>query len=296
MKSFVEEGCPPGHVNWIRALLDSVDAGNDDIQLLTYDAFRERIGDVPAVHVSLGAAPQTGRSRVLRRLRSLSVLRRAWKHIPGGDVCFLSYDPFVMIWPGMRRRGIQVFEHNNVDRAEASLLYRAAYRMLPRHLRHICHEPYIAEHIASRYGKRTRVIPHPVRQVSASAESVDRMLETFGDYYFAPTPCPEITVVRRAGVELARRGMGLVTRAPAGREAAYRDLPDNVEILEGSLDYDAAILAAQGVGILNRYQYRVSAVFFEALSAGKRCLMRDCLFARQAGETYQDAEIDLLPP
>jgi hypothetical protein len=123
---------------------------------------------------------------------------------------------------------------------------------------------------------------------------VGRTLEALGEYYFAPTPCPEVAIVQRAATELAGRGMRLVTRAPPGRETAYRDLFDNVEILEGRVDYDAVILAAQGIAILNRYQYRVSGVFFEALSARKRCLMRDCLFVRHAGETYSDAEIEVL--
>jgi hypothetical protein len=139
------------------------------------------------------------------------------------------------------------------------------------------------------------VIKHPGRVVEAPSSAILQATEHFGRFFFAPTPCRDPEIVRRAARWVGERGMRLLTRAPEGREEVYRSLAENIEILDGPIEYDATVLAARGIAVLNRYEYRVSGVFFEALSAEKECLMRNCLFAREAGETYPDAKIELLP-
>jgi len=207
-----------------------------------------------------------------------------------GRILFLSYDPWVFLLLHFWRRPVEVIEHNNVDRAESSVVYRVIYQLLPAHVTHLCFESYIAHHVATRYGKQTATIDFPRSKPGTHFAPV------IGGrpFYFAPTVCEDVETVRAAAIQLHSRNYLLLLRAPVGREVEYENLSSNVRLLVEPLDYDALFAAAAGIAVLNEYHYRVSAVFFEALASGKPCLFRDCLFSREAAARYGESAIRIL--
>lgn len=255
---------------------------------ISFDDYGERIP--AAAHlpfVSLGIhCPRPG-GKFARKRSQLSSLHRALEVAPSREVTLLSYDPWILM-PLHARRGwsVAVVEHNNVDRAETSSLYRSAYRRLPGSIVHLCFEPYIARHIESRYGMSTAVMPHGVRALRPDDSLVAEIRASEGRFVFAPTACPDAIVVRRFAELAAEERLSLLTRAPKGREAEYQALAGNLRLVPHDVHFDSYMVAAEVIGILNEYQFRVSGVFFEGLSAVRPIWIREGLFARHVAGAY----------
>lgn len=292
----VEVGCPPGHVNFIGGLLREYQRQDSNVFLVTYDQYRHSIpGSEASRSISLGPGPPVAGSAIGRKILMLRSVRRFLRQVRSGKLVFLSYDPFVMQYFHFDRRSAVILEHNNVDRAERSTLYRLAYRLLPDRLVHSCFEPYIAEYIRERYGKKAVVANFPARKIVPSKLSaVDEARRRYGRFCFAPTPSADTGFVATVATQLVERGLRLVTRNSLSARAGSVLEHPNISILHEPYDYDALLLASEAVAILNEYQYRVSGVFTEALACRKPVFMRDCLFARQATVSHPAAQLTIL--
>lgn len=265
--------------------------------LVTYDSYRIRIPGAEYVRfLSLGRAFPPDRGKVARKIRIWRALGEVRRLAEGGELVFLSYDPWVMNRLRLDPRAVTVVEHNAVDRANDSALFRIAYRALPRRFRHLCFEPYIADFVRSTYGKNVTIRDHGIRSVQPNPRAVADYKARYGAFCFAPTPCREEGVVARFATLLEQEGLSLLTRASEGRSDELGRIHPNVHPLTGEVDFDSMLVAAEKIGVLNRYDYRVSGVFFDAIAAGKTCVLRDCRFARAAFERYSDASVQILSP
>ena len=287
----VELHCPVGHANFIRGVIDQHAKENVEITLVSYEGYRKKI-DRSVPFISVGEMPKDNNRKILRRIELIRKVRRLRKIAPKSEMIFLSYDPYVMALSGLRNCEISLYEHNNIDRADESRLYRLFYRLLPKCFVHLCFEDYIAAYVSRRYTKITKVVSHPKRLFNCD-QSATREYGSLDKYFFCPTECHSRSRVDAALRYFAEQDATLLLKDRSNITSGLHQI-ENLVTSSYFDQYEEIFMAAHGVVILNDYSHRISAVFYEAIVNKKPVVIQDSLFARAAKSKYRSHDIKVV--
>lgn len=185
-------------------------------------------------------------------------------------------------------RRIVLIHHNTIDSIDANEIQRKCFEKYKNNLRHIVFEDFISEHIICELGvneKNVFAVPHPIsgkrtlykeglfKCVGLSGSNDERIIEII------------ILEETKHGV-FKKHGAHLLIKSQC-----YEFDNGFLKVVKGKLsdeDYINALESAEFVYIPfpDKYKYRVSGVFFEAILNFKRVIASDFLLANVYSNKY----------
>lgn len=276
--TLIETKCPIGHISLYRKIINKY-SESYKVRLITFDDYYEAL-NVDYENFSLGKKSEKYNGPLLYRLSQARLIKKSLEKSIG-KIVFLSYDTVAFF---LNRTSISkyeheilVLEHNNIDQLKGSIIKRMCYRGINSKVVHMCFESYISKHIKNFYGKTTVVFPHPITRAT-SFDNKESLASVFApssdsDFHFL-SEIAEVCVNNK--IYFYSKANDLFNNSEYVRTEKY--FSNYHEIFSHSL----IILISVD------YEYRVSGVFYEALSYGKKVLFKDCLFAREMKKIYPD--------
>lgn len=276
--TLIETKCPKGHLALYRSLIGQLSAKHD-LTIISYDTYFHDLG-INCKYKSLGEDVEKYKGFISYRVQQALATKRGLD-LADGDVLFLSYDT-VSLFLNYRtlvkhRSKILVIEHNNIDQLKRSKVKQFCYQLLPKTIVHLTFENYIANFLAERYNKTTKVIKHPSRKFLERKETLKQQ------FLFAPSADSDYLFLEQVAICCNRNNVHLYAK-----ENARFDGNIYVHTKQYFDNYESLMLNARAIVIAINYDYRVSAVFYEALINQKKILFKDCLYAREMKKKFPE--------
>lgn len=207
-----------------------------------------------------------------------------WLHVLAYSICrkkkvvvALSYElvSLVPISYLFNLFGIRLFmvEHNTY--VPNSRMKLKLFELISKGVCHVCLAPYIGESIRA-LGRRAIDIWHPMREMTFIS---DDLLCREGQV-FMPSTLQDSSLKRSIYEVFSQIDLGVLYSKGIGSQY------DNILEAPFYEDYDRVLVESNIVIIPQKFECRVSGVFFEALSCRNVILMSDSLFSRAMKEYF----------
>lgn len=284
---------PDGHVKFDQEIIRSL-RGIGTVTLAAPPGYLEDCEvdtrkhiDVPNIHTTSKIGARWS------QIKALGYVLKNFRPESYDAVVFLAYEliSFAVRWP--TRIPVLLFEHNNIDEVSRSRIKKFVFKRFVNNNRHVAYEQYIADYLSKQLGKESFHVPHPVTiDVSGSSDGVlvDWKMETANDQ--RPAPLKIFSPSWRTPVAVQRELAELAKSSPNEFHAVIRgqdfEITANYEVRPYFEDFENSMRDADICLIGGRYDYRVSAIAYQALSINKTILMFDSPFARELLAQYPE--------
>jgi hypothetical protein len=197
-------------------------------------------------------------------------------------VLFVSYELSSMLvfsyFFALLRIKVYLVEHNTI--VPNSKVKSLLFKLLNKRVLHICLAPYIQGFIESTYGKKAISIWHPIPYYEKKYVNQN----TTPDFFM-----PSSTISKKMKSEIfnvfkRNSQYNLFAKGTSQNTG----MQSNIIVKPFYHDYIEKIISSTFVIIPQRFEYRVSGVFFEALSGSAIILLDDCIFGRAMKCAYNN--------
>ena len=275
---FLEE---PGHIAFNHRLLEILRTSHD-VCFTSSAPYIQRLGwpETLASTVPMILSQPKGNPF---GFRINQCLRYFWLYFSGffedfDLVIFSSYETisFALASRLFNSKKVMLVDHNNLDQLNISKIKRFLFSMIPQTYCHLGLETYIEKHLKEDLKVQASHLPYPCPEAISISEDLVRGVRTETRIQvFAPSRAIPPEVMENLALKLVPpERFFLVARAT---KAIY---PEGLMTLvkENFDNYDDLLLLSDYVFIGGVFDYRVSAVCFEAITNGRPVLIQPCRF------------------
>lgn len=242
-----------------------------------------------------------GNNSLINRKRLIDVLNQMCREISKNKydaVIFTSYEVISMYIVFNIMRAVEkgmydkmyILNHSNIDDIRRSRVKRIAYNKLNKNITNLCYEEYIGNYIETHYNKKWKLLRHNINNFKKyygkinNEDIVDffdadyKYISIIGELSFKEKIFSELIELDDSGY-LQNRHVKVfikdkkITRKSQGVFVYNEYLSDN--------EYSYILDKSHYVLIIydsNEYLYRISGIFFDAVTFGKPVIYSNCLF------------------
>lgn len=284
----IETKCPIGHINYYKCLFEHLISNGFSISFITTKEYAKKF-DFDSINIyTVESFSFSNIPRSLLLKKSLYRLNQFFMLVAASSILttisydrciFLSYEiiSFAILSKIKKLYCAQVIEHNTIDSTLNSTIKSFFYNIIDSKIEHLCFESFISEFIKLRYNKKSSVIPHYVRNLTVNTSK-----KTLNNFVFCPSADVDSDFLFRLYEFCKLNRFKLYIKSSHGLSN------DEVVISRDYFDdYDDLFLSANYIAVGCSFNYRVSAVFYEALQNNNNIIFNDCLFSRNVSEMYK---------
>lgn len=281
----VDPLCEPGHVNSNKYFLNILE-NNYKVTFASSSDYINSLGVENYIEI-----PKKSKTRRLSKIgfrisqiRVINYVRKLVKIKKYDIILFLAYDTIsfsIMSHFFPKNARIYLFDHNNIDHLLNSTVKEMFFKSIRKKTIHLTYENYITEFIKNRYGVSSKTIFHPFYTNSKLNKKENNSIRFKKKVIFAPSGSSDEKVIERLIHYVNNRDdIYLVTKSKRGINS------DRVLAKPFFDDYNKQMSGCDFVFIAAKFKFRVSGIFYEAMSFGKKIVMVDSLFAREMKKSY----------
>ena len=277
-----------GHINFDKAYLKVLESIGE-VTLMTFPRLHKYFNIKN--RIELPESFEEKSSNLLHRINQLKVLIYIQKHFPLTDfdaIIFFCYDEisFSLSWPNSNKTFLM--EHNNIDSVNNSFIKKLFYNRIGNNIHHLVFETYIKEYLTRNYKKKTHQILHPHYY-----DNIDDLLLKHPVIPQKGNPrkiifSPSLNNDHRVMLELKNFVIANDDYFFLAKNK-YNEKTKNYRFEKYFDNYSDELKNCSYVFISADYNYRVSGVLYDALSFGKKIVIKDCLFARVIQKVYPNS-------
>jgi len=198
---------------------------------------------------------------------------------PNTDILLLSYETISfavcrLLFSNLRRA--YIFNHNNIDQLEDSVVRRLLFRTLRAPTKHCVYELFIKEHLESFPKFEALVISHPL-VFNWTPQGCDKLINIFSPHVL---DSPKLTQLDR----FAGDNKNFMIRAKFHKyiNNTYLTTKPYFEDFNQELDRANIVL------VFTKFKYRSSGVAYAAISSGRILIIQESLFSLDLAARYTD--------
>ena len=281
----VELKAPSGHVNLYRNQIESLLIKGKKILFVTTKLYSDFFSNLD-IDFLIFDCNHTN-NKVFHRIQQCHLLLKLkikLTQLKYQKLVFLSYENMSFCFLSrIFDENTYVVEHNNIDFIIENKIKRLSYNLTSKLITHVVFEDYISDFIVKEFGKKTKIIAHPVNRYSQCSK-----VSNF-NYIFCPSSDTPKAFLDRLLIFCERNNLVLITKDK------YK-LKESEFLIQKNFfeNYDEVFVNASYIAIGVDFKYRISAVFYEAISNNKKIIMSDSLFSQKMISKYKSSSIQLL--